>query len=716
MENLYDKALYFFEKQEFDKSKEICQKILKENSKDLNTLLLIGVIAFKKKKYLKSIEIFDYAIQFYPKLVDLYLNKTMALISIEKYSDALVCCKKITTLDKNNQKNFNFKGLIFLKQNKFKDAIDSFKKALKIDNNNSETYNNLGIAYKEIKEYKNSIDCLKKSIYLNSNNPEAYINLGNAFINMREFDEAIINLNKAIKLNPNSYEAYNNRGLIYKDLKNIDSAHKDFENSLKIKPTADVFNNIANLYKNQNQLEKSLKNYKKILDFDKDYKDALGNVIHTNNKLCIWDNYEKNLIELKEKIENKKKVASTFSLLSLFDSNDIIKKNAILESNEYQNLKKKYKTSINKKIKIGYYSADFRNHPVSFQLNRLIELHNKQKFETFAFSFFHKDDHMQRKLKKLFDHFVDVETVSDENIANLSKKYRIDIAIDLMGFTKRNRFNIFNIGCAPVQISYLGYAGTSGSNSIDYIIADNIVIPESKQKDYPEKIIYLPHTFMINDDSKKLSKKRLSKKECNIPENKIIFANFNKFYKITPKIFNIWMQILHEIPDSILWLYNDNTTGRKNLISEANKLGINNDRIYFADKLSDYTDYIARLRNIDLFLDTYPYSSHVVACDVISANVPIVTISGESFASNVSASILKDLKLNDLITKSLKEYKNKIIKISKNIKFYKDQLIKNKENSVLFNTKLYVTNFEKSLEYAQKNLLENKSENIYIEK
>jgi len=323
---------------------------------------------------------------------------------------------------------------------------------------------------------------------------------------------------------------------------------------------------------------------------------------------------------------------------------------------------------------------------------------------------------MQKKLIKLFDNFINVETVSDQHISNLSKKHQIDIAIDLMGFTQHNRFNIFNIGCAPIQINYLGYAGTLGSNSIDYIIADKIVIPKKNQKDFLEKIIYLPHTFMINDDSNKISKKQLSKKKCNIPENKIIFANFNKFYKITPKIFNTWIQILLKVPDSILWLYNDNNTGRENLLSEAKKIGLDDNRIFFANKLPDYSDYIARLKNIDLYLDTYPYSSHVVACDVISADIPIVTISGESFSSNVCASILNDLKLNDLITRSLDEYKNKIIEISKNTIFYKDLLIKNKKNSVLFNSKIYVKNFEKSLEHAQSNLLENKKENIYIKK
>ena len=388
MEKLYNKALDLFEKQELDKAKEICQKILKENSKDLNTLLLIGVIAFKKKKYLKSIEIFDYAIQFYPKIVDLYLNKTLALISAEKYSDALDCCEKVITLDKNNYKNFNLKGLIFLKQNKIKDALDNFKKSIKIDSNNSETYNNLGLAYKKIKKYKESIDCFKKSINLNSNNPEAYVNLGSSLRDIREHDEAIINYNKAIELNPNSHEAYNNRGLTFKDLNNIDKAISDYKDSLKIKPSADAFNNIGNIYKNQNKLEKALENYEKILTLDRDHVGALGNVIHTKNKLCIWNNYEKSLIEIEKKIKDKKKVTTTLPLLSFFDSNNIIKQNAILESESYEKSnKKKYKTSINKKIKIGYYSADFRNHPVSFQLKNLLNYMIKKNLKLLHFHF-----------------------------------------------------------------------------------------------------------------------------------------------------------------------------------------------------------------------------------------------------------------------------------------------------------------------------------------
>ena len=426
---------------------------------------------------------------------------------------------------------------------------------------------------------------------------------------------------------------------------------------------------------------------------------------------------KKIILNQKKKIKDKKKVTTTLPLLSFFESNDIIKQNAKLETDSYENYKeKKYKTSINKKIKIGYYSADFRNHPVSFQLKKLIELHDKEKFETFAFSFFHKEDDMQKSLKKIFDHFIDVETASDENIVNLSKKYKIDIAIDLMGLTQRNRVNIFNIGCAPVQINYLGYAGTLGSSSMDYIIADNIVIPDLNQNDFFEKIIYLPHTFMINDDSKKIDNKKISRKDCNIPENKFVFANFNKFYKITPKVFNTWIKILLKLPDSILWLFNDNNTGRQNLLSEAKKLGLNGDRIFFADKLPNYSQYIARLKNVDLYLDTYPYSSHVVACDVVSANVPIVTISGETFSSNVCASILNDLKLNGLIVKSFGEYEKKIIEVSKDIKLYQNQLIENKKNSVLFNTKLYVKNFEKSLECACADLLENKKKNIYIKK
>ena len=224
---------------------------------------------------------------------------------------------------------------------------------------------------------------------------------------------------------------------------------------------------------------------------------------------------------------------------------------------------------------------------------------------------------------------------------------------------------------------------------------------------------------MINDDSKNASLDQVKKENYNLPKNKFVFANFNKFYKITPNIFNTWMQLLAKIPNSILWLANDNNTGRKNIVKKAIESGLHEDRIFFADKMPKYADYIERLKNIDLYLDTYPYSSHVIGCDVVKADVPIVTLSGETFASNVCASILNDLKLSELITKNIDEYKNKIIEICKSeeiLKKIKTKLKENKKNSVLFNSKIYVQNFENSLEQVYMNFIKNKiPENIFID-
>ena len=720
MDQYYDKALVLFKEEKFEKSKKICQQILEKNPRDLNTLILIAVIAYKRKNYLKSLEIFDFAIKFYPNVSELYLNKTLVLIDFKKYSKALISCEKLILLDKLNPKVHNLKGIIFLKQKRIKEAINILEKSLDLDKKNYETLNNLGIAFKEIKNYEKSINFLNKSINLNPNNSQAYINLANVYEETRNLNEAIINLNKAIKLNPESSEAYNNRGSINKNLNNFNEAINDYNLSLKLNPTADVYNNIGNLYKKENDLDKALFNYEKVVNFDKDFEAALGNVIHSRNKLCIWDDYENTCKYLKKKIIENKLVTKTLPLLSIFDSNDIIYKSARLESGDDQNLKKKKITIFNnKKIKLGYYSADFRNHAVSYQLNKLIELHSREKFEIFAFSFFNKKDEMQQNLSKIFDHFIDVETMSDEDIAKLSKKNKIDIAIDLMGFTQNNRFNIFKIGCAPIQINFLGYAGTTGSKFIDYIIADKIVIPKEKQKNYSEKIIYLPHCFMINDDSKNGFLDQVKKGNYNLPKNKFVFANFNKFYKITPNIFNTWMQLLAKIPNSILWLANDNNTGRKNIVKKAIESGLHEDRIFFADKMPKYADYIERLKNIDLYLDTYPYSSHVIGCDVVKADVPIVTLSGETFASNVCASILNDLKLSELVTKNIDEYKNKIIEICKSeeiLKKIKTKLKENKKNSVLFNSKIYVQNFENSLEQVYMNFIKNKiPENIFID-
>ena len=359
------------------------------------------------------------------------------------------------------------------------------------------------------------------------------------------------------------------------------------------------------------------------------------------------------------------------------------------------------KNKLNKKIRIGYYSADFREHAMSYLLANLFEQHDKTKFELIAFSFGSgKNDEIRNRISSSFDKFIDVNLKSDKEIFQLSRDLKIDIAVDLMGFTQNSRFNIFFQRCAPIQVNYLGYPGTLSANCIDYLIADKILIPKENQKYFSEKIVYMPDSYQVNDSKRKISDKIFTKKELNLPEDGFVFCCFNQSYKITPYVFDIWMRLLRRVEGSVLWLMKDSDIGLNNLKNEAQKRGVEPDRMIFAEKMSN-VEHLARHRLADLFIDTFPYTAHTTCSDALWSGLPVITKMGESFVSRVSASLLTAIGLSELITKTEKDYEELIFKIANNkslLSELKKKLNKNRPIKPLFNTKLFANNIESAFQ------------------
>jgi predicted O-linked N-acetylglucosamine transferase (SPINDLY family) len=269
-----------------------------------------------------------------------------------------------------------------------------------------------------------------------------------------------------------------------------------------------------------------------------------------------------------------------------------------------------------------------------------------------------------------------------------------------MGFTQNSRFNIFFQRCAPIQVNYLGYPGTLSANCIDYLIADKILIPKENQKYFSEKIVYMPDSYQVNDSKRKISDKIFTKKELNLPEDGFVFCCFNQSYKITPYVFDIWMRLLRRVEGSVLWLMKDSDIGLNNLKNEAQKRGVEPDRMIFAEKMSN-VEHLARHRLADLFIDTFPYTAHTTCSDALWSGLPVITRMGESFVSRVSASLLTAIGLSELITKTEKDYEELIFKIANNkslLSELKKKLNKNRLIKPLFNTKLFANNIESAFQ------------------
>ena len=375
-------------------------------------------------------------------------------------------------------------------------------------------------------------------------------------------------------------------------------------------------------------------------------------------------------------------------------SSEIFVKDKIAKPSKIKPLAK-YKN--HKKPRIGYYSADFCDHAVLHLMMDVFRNHNKSLFDFFGFSFGpDKNDNWRNEVKNYFIKFEDVTKISDKEVADLSRKLEIDIAIDLTAFTSNSRSGIFSYRAAPIQINYLGYPGTMGAEYIDYIIADEVIIPKENLNFYSEKVLYLPDCYQANMSQKNISKKQFKRGDFGLPDNAFVFCSFNNNYKITPYIFDIWMNILKKVPNSVLWIFKSNETASRNLKRETELRGVDPNRIIFASYLPN-DEHLKRISLADLFLDTFPYNAHVTASDAIRMGIPILTLTGNSFASRVGASILSCIGIKELITRNKREYQelgielalntNKLYKIKKRLR---DSLSK----SSLYDSHLFTKNLE----------------------
>jgi predicted O-linked N-acetylglucosamine transferase (SPINDLY family) len=348
------------------------------------------------------------------------------------------------------------------------------------------------------------------------------------------------------------------------------------------------------------------------------------------------------------------------------------------------------------KIRIGYFSPDFREHAVSFLTADLFETHDRSSFEVCGYSFgVDTQDAMRRRLELGFDRFIDVRQQSDRSIALLARSMQLDIAVDLGGFTKDSRPGIFALRAAPLQVSYLGFLGTMGAPYMDYLIADAAIVPAGDRVNYAEQILYLP-TYQVNDAKRRIADKSFTREELGLPARGFVFCCFNASYKITRATFAGWMRILLRVPGSVLLLLAADDTVKSNLRREAVRGGAHPDRVVFADRLP-MPEYLARYRAADLFLDTLPYNAGTTASDALWAGLPVLTCAGETFAGRVAASLLTGIGMPELIASTQDEYEDLAVALAaqpERLARIKQRLGAARRTALLFNTPLFTRALE----------------------
>jgi len=646
--------------------------------------------------FLKACELNPHSFQAFSNLGNSYQNLGL-------HEDALRCQYKALEINPQHPQCWLNLGVTLNALKRYEKALEAFNHAIQFQESYGEAWSNKGVTLNELGRHEEALYCQDKALVINPQDPDAWSNKGTIYLSLMRFNEALQACQKAIQLRPQFAQALYNEGIAFEGLKQNTNAIQSYQAAVKLKPNfQDAWLRLGNALSNIKQYQTALLAYQEVLKIQPDSPYLLGTLLHTKMLMCDWENFDNYFQALKLQAALGKKISPPFQFITLCDDEALqlsvtqawakskhpIQPSSIDASQEPQS-----------KIRIGYFSADFHNHATAYLMAEFFELHNKNNFEIYAFSYGpNLDDEMRRRLWASFDHFVDVSKLSDQAIAEQSQAMGINIAIDLKGYTHESRPGIFSYRTAPIQINYLGYPGTMGSEQIDYIIADRIVIPESSQDFFSEKIIYLPNSYQTNDSRRKVSDTQFTRSQLQLPENAFVFCCFNNSYKITAELFEVWVLILKAVPHSVLWLLKDNSWATENLRKEALGRGIGSERIIFAERMNS-AEHLARQQLADLFLDTVPCNAHTTASDALWAGLPILTVSGNSFVGRVAASLLNTLELPELITHSLEEYKTLAIKLAiepKILQGIKGRLAANCLTTPLFNTPLLTKHIEQA--------------------
>ena len=658
-----------------------------------------------------AISAFKKAVAIDPKLAAAHFDLALAYQQKGDTPKIISFLKKAVKLKPNDYEALNLLGHYYNTQKKLDLALSAFEKAIKLNPMLAEGYYNLGVVLMQKGRNKEALINYKKSMKIFPDNSIVLNNIGVTIENMGRPLEALKYFQKSLKLNPKNANALCNIGAYWVGI-NPRKAAEFFKKALEIDPNMDnAAFNLAVCLRIVGQTEDAIKLFERALELNPNFSATYGQLYHQLREVCDWKKADKLLSKMRAltdiDILKGEIPAETGFVQVVYDDNP--KRNLkvarawskhIEEKVEPYRKKYPFADRKNKKIRVGYLSNDFKDHATSHLMMGLFRLHDKKRFEIYAYSYGENDkSHYRKEIEKLTK-FRDITALSFLQAADLIYQDKIDILVDLKGHTTNSRLEISALGPAPIQINYLGFPGTSGAKFFDYFITDIVTTPKKLVPYFSEKLIFMPDSYQINDSEQKIAKNLTQRYKLMLPDDKFLFCSFNQPYKIGPKLFDSWMRILKAVPQSALYLLAKNDSQMENLRSEAVKRKVDPKRLFFGIPLVK-PSHLARLALCDLALDTFPCNGHTTTSDCLWTGIPVVTILGKHFASRVSASLLSAIGLPQLVAKSQKGYENLAISLAKNPKklsTIRYTLNAKRLTQPLFNTQRFTANLEKAYE------------------
>ena len=584
-------------------------------------------------------------------------------------------------------------------------AAENYRAALRLDPTLTAALNNLGTALHRLRRLDEALTTYQQVLKAQPEHAGALNNCANVLRDMHRLEEALRYCEAALRLRPRYPGALTNRGNTLARLHRGDAALASFEAALTIDPAFSLaWHSRGLVLKDQGQLEGAMECFERALRGSDDCDEALGGLREVCRQIGDWSDDDALAQRLCDAVRSDRRATLPFLLLAVTDQPQLqqacARLHLALESATPSASLAPAKPYEHDRVRVGYLSADFRDHPVAFLMAGVLEQHDRERFHISALSLRAPDGSSYAvRIGSAVDQFIDLSTLSDAEAAERIRSLEIDLLIDLAGYTQGARPGLHAYRAAPLQVSYLGYPGTLGSPDVDYLIADAYLIPEAQRPHYSEQIVYLPECFQANDD-RRVRLPRSSRAECGLPEDALVLCCFNNTYKIGPTFFEIWMRLLQAVPHSLLWLVATHELTVRNLRREAAARGIDPERLHFAPALP-YGQHLARLGCADLFLDTLPFNGGTTVSDALWSGLPVLTVSGEAFAARMAGSLLHSIGLSELIARDLPHYEALALELlhdPERLRSLRAQLCSAAGHCALFNTARFTRHLERAFQ------------------
>ncbi len=647
-----------------------------------------------------------------PGIAAVHSNRGVVLHGLGRLEEAEAAYRRALALDPRHAEAHANLGLTLQALGRREEAAAAYRQALALRPRYAKALGNLGNVLREMGETARAIATLKAALAIQPLDAGLHNNLGIALMEAGQLGEAIQSYGRALAQAPDFAEAHANLGRALTAAGEFEAAIASYRAALAQRPdTARTVQGLGEAQRKAGRIEEAVESFARALALDP-RSPARYELWSARGEGCDWHEREALLHDIRREVEFHDPAATErsvapFRLLGLFDDPELHRKAATnyTRSRGFAAIgdaplvrPPAVPRPAPERIRLGYVSADFHDHPTAYLIAELFELHDRGRFEVHAIALDHPPEGsaMRARLRRGVDGFHELPAVPARDVAQKMAELGIDIAIDINGYTKGARTAAFAFRPAPVQVQYLGFPGTMGADFIDYVVADRTVIPEAEQVHYAERIAYLPHSYQVNDRQRPLPSARPTRAACGLPDEGFVFACFNASYKITPEMFSIWMRLLLQVEGSVLWLFESNAWAAHNLQAEAAARGVAPERLVFAGRLP-LAAHLARIGAADLFLDTLPYNAHTTASDALWAGLPVLTTPGRSFASRVGASLLRAVGMEELIAASPAEYEQLALALAHDparLQALRQRLVAARPTAPLFDTPAFTRHLE----------------------